>query len=112
LLYTGLGGSPSVWRNGYRVRLLIGRLRVRPPSRTYPLFHEVMKSGAKLNGWVSDEELATFVKTGVAQLVERATFNRVVRGSIPLISISTFSKVEQNLLSIGEGFLNNFSQKL
>ena len=26
--------------------------------------------------------------TGVAQLVERATFNRVVRGSIPLISIS------------------------
>ena len=26
--------------------------------------------------------------TGVAQPVERATFNRVVRGSIPLISIS------------------------
>ena len=25
--------------------------------------------------------------TGVAQLVERSTFNRVVRGSIPLISI-------------------------
>ena len=31
-------------------------------------------------------------KTGVAQPAERATFNRVVRGSIPLIGIPTVGK--------------------
>ncbi len=30
-----------MWRNGYRVRLLIGRLRVRAPPRTYPLLEKV-----------------------------------------------------------------------
>ncbi len=53
--------------------------------------------------------------TGVAQLVERATFNRVVKGSIPFISIkpqwkmryikyfphNLFSKVFRSIILVG-----------
>ena len=34
-----------------------------------------------------DRNLSELIFTGVAQLVERVTFNHVVRGSSPLISI-------------------------